>query len=67
MNNNCQEYDFRIESLLLHCNKPFHFSSNDLGGGGGGGGTPIYWDMGCAIFRLLFRLEIKFFGLFCSL
>ena len=27
INNNCQEYDFSMESLLLHCNKPFHFCS----------------------------------------
>ena len=29
MNNNCQEYDFSMESLLLRCNKPFHFCSKD--------------------------------------
>ena len=29
MNNNCQEYDFNMESLLLRCNKPFHFCSKD--------------------------------------
>ena len=29
MNNNCQEYDFGIESLLLRSNKPFHFCPND--------------------------------------
>ena len=29
MNNNCQEYDFSVESLLLCCNKPFHFCSKD--------------------------------------
>ena len=23
MNNNCQEYDFSVEFLLLRCNKPF--------------------------------------------
>ena len=23
MNNNCQEYDFSMESLILRCNKPF--------------------------------------------
>ena len=27
MNNNCQEYDFSVESLLLSCNKLFHFLS----------------------------------------
>ena len=27
MNNDCQEYGFNIESLLLSCNKPFHFCS----------------------------------------
>ena len=27
MNNNCQEYNFSRESLLLRCNKPFHFCS----------------------------------------
>ena len=26
-NNNCQGYDFSLESLLLSCNKPLHFSS----------------------------------------
>ena len=30
MNNNCQEYDFSMESLLLHCNKPFHFCLKDI-------------------------------------
>ena len=29
MNNNCQEYDFSMESLLLHCNKPFQFCLKD--------------------------------------
>ena len=29
MNNNYQEYDFSMESLLLRCNKPFHFFSKD--------------------------------------
>ena len=29
MNNNCQEYDFSMESLLLRCNKPFHFCPKD--------------------------------------
>ena len=29
VNNNCQEYDFNMESLLLHCNRPFHFCSKD--------------------------------------
>ena len=29
MNNNCQGYDFSMESLLLHCNKPFHFYLKD--------------------------------------
>ena len=29
MNNDCQEYNFSIESLLLCCNKPFHFCSKD--------------------------------------
>ena len=27
MKNNCQGYDFGMESLLLSCNKPFHFCS----------------------------------------
>ena len=29
MNNDCQEYDFGIESLFLRCNKTFHFCSKD--------------------------------------
>ena len=29
MNNNCQEYDFSMEYLLLRYNKPFHFCSKD--------------------------------------
>ena len=29
MDNNYQEYDSSIESLLPHCNKPFHFCSKD--------------------------------------
>ena len=29
INNNCHEYDFSMESLLLRCNKPFHFCSKD--------------------------------------
>ena len=29
MNDNCQEYDFSMESLLLRYNKPFHFCSTD--------------------------------------
>ena len=29
MNDNYQEYDFSMESLLLRCNKPFHFCSTD--------------------------------------
>ena len=29
MDNNCQEFDFSIESLLLLCNKPFNFCSKD--------------------------------------
>ena len=29
MNNNCQEYDYRMESLLLSCNKPVHFCSKN--------------------------------------
>ena len=29
MNNNCQEYDFGMESLFLCCNKSFHFCSKD--------------------------------------
>ena len=28
-NGNFQEYNFGMESLLLHCNKPFYFSSKD--------------------------------------
>ena len=28
MNDNCQEYDFSLERLLLGCNKLFHFPSN---------------------------------------
>ena len=27
MNDDCQEYDFSMESLLLSCNKPFHCCS----------------------------------------
>ena len=27
MNNNWQEDDFNVESLLLGCNQPFHFCS----------------------------------------
>ena len=30
MNNNCQEYGFSVESLLLRCNKPFQFCSKDI-------------------------------------
>ena len=30
MNNNCQEYDFSMEVLLLCCNKPFHFCSKNV-------------------------------------
>ena len=26
MNNNCQKYDYSMKSLLLSCNKPFHFN-----------------------------------------
>ena len=29
MNNNCQEYDCSMESLLLRRNKPIHFCSKD--------------------------------------
>ena len=29
MNNNCQEYNFSMQSLLLRCSKPFHFCSKD--------------------------------------
>ena len=29
MNNNCQEYDFSMESLLPRCNKPFDVCSKD--------------------------------------
>ena len=29
MSNNCQEYDFGMESLLLRYNKSFHFCSKD--------------------------------------
>ena len=29
MNNNCQECSCSMESLLLHCNKPFHYCSKD--------------------------------------
>ena len=29
MNNNSQEYDFSMEYLLLRCNEPFHFCSED--------------------------------------
>ena len=29
MNDNFQEYDFSMESLLLRFNKPFHFCSKD--------------------------------------
>ena len=25
MNNNCQEFNFTMKSLLLRCNKPSHF------------------------------------------
>ena len=32
-----------------------------------GGGTPIYWDMGCAIFEDIFPLENKFLDLFYTL
>ena len=28
MNSNCQECDFSMESLLLRCNKTFHFCSD---------------------------------------
>ena len=33
INNNCQEYECSMESLLLRCNKAFHFCSKD---------TPIF-------------------------
>ena len=29
MNNNCHEYDFSMEFLLLSCNKEFNFCSQD--------------------------------------
>ena len=29
MNDNCQEYDYSMKSLLLICNKPFHICSKN--------------------------------------
>ena len=53
------------QSFEVAANGPTKFSEGVVGGGGGV--TPIYWDMGCAIFRVLFRLKNKFLGLFYGL
>ena len=57
-------FDMVRQSFEVAANGPTKFSEGVVGGGGV---TPIYWDMGCAIFRVLFRLKNKFLGLFYGL